>query len=465
MKRLVVIGGGIAGVAAASGAAMRRHFVPGGLEVTLLERADAVGGKARSERDGEWLLESGPNGFLSGETAMDRLIEQARFEDQLVPAREDAAIRYIYHGGKVRRVSPNPKELLSEGLLSPLGLMRALCDRWIPGRRSYEDETIWSFAKRRFGAQVADNLVAPMVRGIYAGDARQISFMASFPNVEKIERRYGSILRGIADRKSKSGQTQPTGFEGKLQSFRDGLQSLPEALVERGEFDVRLGVDVTRCEADKRGGWIVHIDGESEPIECNALLLTGEPGGMAGLIREKAPEVADILADIATPPLSVVTLGFADPGAHQVPPGYGVLVSAKEGLKTIGCLFESQIWPDRAPAGGLLVRSMIGGAQDPASAALPDDQLIAVAREELGRLFGLTAEPTVTRVSKWPLAIPQYTPGHLKRMHDLELLLDKQRGLFLAGNALHGVAFTKAAASGLAAGERACRKLAGMGAR
>ena len=174
-----------------------------------------------------------------------------------------------------------------------------------------------------------------------------------------------------------------------------------------------------------------------------------------------AETLSSLLAGIDYPPVTVVALGYGPEAASSVPKGFGVLVPRGEGLRSLGCLWDSHIFPNRAPDGGLLLRVMVGGAVDPPAASLDEGELVALVRDELERLLGLVAEPRHCRVIRWPRAIPQYEIGHPRRVRAVTGCLAEIPGLFLAGNALSGVAFGKAAAAGVAAGEEVVRYLSG----
>ena len=191
MRRLVIVGGGISGLAAAEGAAALAGRVPGGLEVLVLEKEQEVGGKARSVQQDGWLVECGPTGFLDNEPALDRLVEAAGLEK--LAANTAAARRFVVRGGRMREIHTNPLRFAGSGILGPVGLARMLVEPVIPRRRSDEDESVWSFAARRLGADAADRMIAPMVLGVFAGDARKLSLEAAFPKLHALEREHGSF--------------------------------------------------------------------------------------------------------------------------------------------------------------------------------------------------------------------------------------------------------------------------------
>jgi len=475
-KRLVVIGGGISGLCAAYEASRSAANVPGGLEVIVLEAAAEVGGKARSIVDDGWLVEAGPTGYLDNEPELDALLQDAGLADRKVEADPAAARRYLLHG-RLREVKAHPLKFAASGLLGPGGLLRIAREPFVPAASPDEAarESIWDFAARRLGPQAADRLIAPMVLGVVAGDARQLSLQACFPKLADLESKHGSLIRGmLATRKSRSrDQRFATGPSGKLVSFAAGLQWVTRAIGDKPGFEVRCGARVQRLEMnhapradaatnvgasdEQRSGrsrssnprFRVVVEGDAEPIPADAVVAAGESFANAEIVAGIVPEVAAALREIATPPVAVVALGFGPAVAARFPTGFGVLIPRDQGYRILGCIWDSQLFAGRSPDGHLLVRAMLGGGIDPEAGALSDEELVGLAGEEIGRIFDIDSAPVYTRVANWPRAIPQYDLDHMARLSTVEAGLVAAPGLFLAGNGLHGVAFSKSAVTGI----------------
>lgn len=409
-------------------------------EVVLLERANELGGKARTHEEEGWRMEAGPNGFLDDEPALDELVTAAGLSK--VRAEPAARRRYIVRDGRLLEVPAHPLKFATGGVLSVPGLLRAAAEPFVSARRDGADETVWEFVRRRLGREAADRLAAPMVLGVFAGDARRLSLPAAFPRVAALEREHGSLLRGMKKGGPRAG--------GGLTSFEAGMQSLPRELARRAGLDARTGVAVEGIvSAD--GSWRVRVAGET--LAATAVVLAADVAAAVPLLRDAAPASAEALAGIAVPPVAVVALGYGAEAAHQVPAGFGALVPRTEDFRLLGCLWESRIFSGRAPGDGVLVRAMLGGAVDPAAAELDDAELIAVAAAELERLLALSFPPVIHKVFRWPRAIPQFEIGHRERVSAARAALPP--GLYLAGNYLDGVSFGRAAASGVAAGAAA----------
>jgi oxygen-dependent protoporphyrinogen oxidase len=472
VKRIVVVGAGISGLAAAHAAAERlgdRMTQPGegAVEIVVLERETAVGGKARTRVEGDWLVETGPTGFLLPDPAIDRLINAAGLGRELLASEDAAAHRFLVRGGRLREVSAHPLRFAASGILEPLALLRLLREPWTPPREGSGDESVWDFAQRRLGPQAADRLVAPMVLGVFAGDARRLSLPAAFPRLAALEAEHGSLVRGMiaqrrrakSDAASSGGGAPPAdaaggpaGPGGRLTSFTNGLESLPRALV-RGPLRVRCDAPVESIERGGGGELWVRLRGES--MRAHALVLACEAWSAARMVSDLAPGLANVLSQIAYPPVAVVALGFEAAAARAVPRGFGVLIPRGEGYRVLGVLWDSYIFPGRSPDGTLLARAMLGGAVDPEAGAADPATLVEWTRADLRRLLAIDGAPVFTHVHRWERAIPQYELGHRDRVRRIESEINRQPGLFLAGNALHGVAFGKAAAAGLAAGDAA----------
>ncbi len=447
MPRLVIVGGGVAGLAAAWAAtdAARQRGLP--LEVMVLERGGEVGGKARSIFSDGWLVEGGPSGFLDGRPEMARLIAGAGLTDDVVIARETAKRRFIYRGGRLREIVPSPFGFARSGILSPVGMMRMMVEPFVPrANGNAADETVWAFAARRLGAEVADRLVSPMALGIFAGDARRLSLAAAFPRMEALEREHGSLIRGLIARRGKTST-------GQLTSFRGGMQSLPQALVARGGFAVRCHATVASLRRSD-ASWSVTLAETDETITADAVVLATEPWVTAELMEPVDAHAARALAAIPCPPIAVVALGFGPEARARVPDGFGVLIARGEGFRMLGNLWETSLYPGRGPEGGIMIRAMFGGAVDPTIGELSDDALLSTARAEIRRLYGLDLEPQFSAVVRVPRAIPQYEQGHRDRVAVVEQALAALPGLAITGFGLRGVAFADAASDGVRTGER-----------
>jgi len=466
MQRLLVVGGGISGLAAAwsARAAASERDLP--LEILVCERAGDVGGKARTVDARPWRVETGPTGFLDNEPVLDSLVAASGLEK--LAADGAAARRFLVLGERLREIRPHPLKFATSGILSPLGLARLACEPWIAPRTDAQqagaaDESVWDFARRRLGRQAADRLIAPMVLGVFAGDAKRLSLRSAFPRMAELERDHGGLFRALrALRRTGKSRGGPAGPGATLTSFQDGLQSFARALAARGEFDVRTGAAIARIDAAGGGGprFRARIAGDGESLPIDALVVATEPWAAATMLEPVVPEGARELARIACPPVAVVALGYGAEALARVPRGFGALIPRSEPFRILGVLWDTHLFGGRSAEGTLLVRTMLGGATDPEIGGLGDEELARLARTDVARLFGLRDAPTFEHVTLWPRAIPQYELGHAERIATIARALERRPGLHLAGNATDGVAFGKAAALGWRRGREAVEELA-----
>lgn len=448
MKRIVVIGGGISGTAAAWTASRQARERDDGVEVVLLERERFVGGKALSVSEDDWMFETGPLGYLNNEPIVDQLVDEVGMRDEALVAGSAQSRRFVYLDGRPREVRSHPLGFLTSGLVSPKALVRAAREPWVPRKKGDEDESVWDFAARRLGREFADRLIHPMTLGIFAGDAKRLSLAAAFPLMAELERDHGSLFRAqfARARARRRGELPPR--RSTLCSFRDGMQSLPRALAERGVFETRTSMAVATLHRDTEGGWRVVVEG-GETIPADSVILACEGWRAASILEDASPKLARELSDVSFPPVYVVALGYTAEARDVVPEGFGVLIPRDSGFRSLGMTLDGYLFPRRSKS-QLLIRVLLGGAFDPEISALDAEDVIAVAESEVSRLYGLSMPPTFRRARLWPKAIPQYELGHGARVSRIEFELARTPGLFLAGNTLYGPSFGKAAARGVA---------------
>ncbi len=455
MKRVLVVGGGVSGAAAAWTAqrVAREHGLA--VDVQLFEREKAFGGKALSLSEGEWLFEAGPLGFMSNEPVLDELVAQADLHDQLLVSSAAASHRFVFCNGMVREVSANPLRFAASGILGVGGLARLALEPLLPRKSDDDDESVWSFAARRLGTQFADRLIHPMVLGVFAGDAKEISLPSAFPLMAELERDHGSLIRAqfARARQRRSGELAPE--RPTLCTFRDGIQTLPQALVKRGGFAARTDTAVSGLWRRNDGRWGVAIVGDEDDLIADAVILACEGWRAASLVKGIVPDLAAALNEISYPPIQVVALGFGSEARRSIPPGFGVLIPRGVGYRAIGVTGDSSIFPHRSGPDTLLVRVLFGGTFDPAIAELSPSEVIDLATREIRRMFRTDVKPIFARAKLWPQAIPQYALGHRERVARVERSLAGQPGLIIAGNALYGTSFGKAATRGAACGHQA----------
>jgi len=460
--RVVVVGGGIAGLAAAAQVAERL----GPRRVVLVERAPRLGGKIATERAGRFLVEGGPDCFLAAKPAGMALCRALGIEDRVSEANPATRRTFVVRDARLHElpegltglVPSRIRPLLGTKLLSPRGRLRAAWELFVARREDIGDESLAAFVARRFGAETWAWLVEPLLSGIYAGDGAALSLAATFPQLATLEAQHGSIVRSMlrARRRPGAPSALPTGFV----TLPGGLAELSNALAERlPAASVRLGRTVTRV--DRRAGapgWILTLDDDTL-LPAAAVILAIPSFAASRLVQPLDAELGRELCGIPYVSVATVSVGFDRAPVSRPLPGWGYVRPRAEGGDVVACTVTSNKFPRRAPEGSLLLRFFLGrsGRDDIATAG--DEVLEDAVRRELRDMLGITAEPSVWHIRRWPNAMPQYILGHGDRVARIERRLNALPGLLVAGASYRGVGVPDCIASGWKAAETACESL------
>ena len=434
--KISIVGAGISGLATAQAVLTRKPDA----EITIFEADQRVGGKVWTETSPEgYLCEGGVNGFLD---KIPRTLELCR-EAGLSPLPADAAAqkRYVFSRGELHKLPEKPPEFFTSRLLSVRGRLRVIYET-IAGGTDNPDETLAQFGTRRLGKEAFERLIDPMASGVFAGDAEKLSLKSCFPRIHEVEAEYGSLIRGLIklQRKAKregNKNTPGPGPGGRLTSFDNGMTALTDSLA--AQLGSRIHTATAVQNIDRSGNrYILQLEGGAEE-ECDALILAAPAHAQARMLQALDPAIAGLLGEVPYPALAVVCFGYDKQRVGQVLDGFGFLVPSKEQRAVLGTIVDSNVFPGRAPAGSILLRSMIGGARTPELALLADEQLIDRVRSDLQDILGLTAEPDFIRIFRHERAIPQYVTGHAARLEAIDGHLQRHPGLVLTGNAFKGV--------------------------
>ncbi|MEW6734160.1 MAG: protoporphyrinogen oxidase [Acidobacteriota bacterium] len=435
-RDVIIVGAGITGLVTAY--QLRQQ----GLNISLLERDKNVGGVMRSEQRNGFLLERGPNSFLASAEAVN-LINELGLDTEFVTAPPKLP-RYIFYRGALQPLPMNPLAFLFSPLLSLKGKLRIFAEPFIPAPHSNKDDSIADFFRRRLGSETHDRLVAPFVSGIYAGNTEKLSIAASFPKLAEMEAEYGSLLWG-AIRSTKSAASkneQKPGVKKHLSSFRDGLATLPCTLARHLDDALLMAcviVGITINPHSPRYQVQYQQLDQSYTLSTDTLVLVTPAMETARLLNDSLPSLAAELQAIEYAPVVLVYLSFNKQELDQRLNGFGFLAPRNEGLRLLGSVWNSSIFPGRAPQGKTLLTNFIGGAHDPEAMQLSEEKLIEIVTRELQMALRTSAPAEAIDVYKIPRAIPQYTIGHIDRVARINRLLAEQPGLHLAGNYLRGV--------------------------
>jgi oxygen-dependent protoporphyrinogen oxidase len=435
--RVVIVGGGLSGL---SLALRLRERLPMG-RIIVLEKQSALGGKiATVDRDG-FRVECGPNGIFDAKPSTIQLCRDLGLGDRLIVASESSRKnRYLLVNGKLQALPNSLGSFVRSPVLSLRGKVDLLLERYRP-KELHDDESIAAFARRRAGKEVATVLADAVVTGIHAGDPEQLSVAAAFPRLVEFERRYGSVSRGFsAARKQRRKEARARGEEPRPQqlwSFREGLQVLVDALRDRLGNSIASGVTVQRIERTGKD-WQVHGEGR-DMWEADAVVLTAPAHEQAGMVDELDPGLAFEMWSIPYCRVAVVALGYRQADVPN-PDGFGFIAPQNTRRDLLGVQWCSSIFPERSPPGMVLWRALCGGMNRPDVVDWPDERLAAAVRDELRTAMNVEVAPAFVHVVRWPAAIPQYVIGHLDRVRRIEGIVSKHTGLFVGGNAYHGVA-------------------------
>jgi oxygen-dependent protoporphyrinogen oxidase len=429
---ILIVGGGISGLVCAY--SLRQA----GMDAQLVEASPRPGGMIRSERRDGFLLELGPQSF-SSTPRLSELCRDLGIADELVDAPTHAP-RFLLLNGQLKQAPLSPPAFLASSLFSAKTKWSILRDALGRSAPPYVDESVAAFIGRKFSAELLDKLVAPFVSGIYAGDPEKLSLRAAFPQLFEAERGSGSIIRGmLRAAKSKKGPKQrPT-----LQTFREGNETLIKALAAGLGLALQSETAVTEIRRNNMGDAAKYqvtltANGSADQIIADRLVLATPTHIAASLLPGVSPELASTLSSIEYAPIAVVSLGYRRSDVGRSLEGFGFLVPRSAGLRTLGTVWNSSLFPGRAPHGQALFTSFIGGATDPQAVTLSASELVAVVHGEIAALLEIHQSPTFSAVTLYPRALPQYNLGHSERLASLQKLRAELPGLWLAGNYLRG---------------------------
>jgi oxygen-dependent protoporphyrinogen oxidase len=474
VKRVIIIGGGIAGLAAAL--KVKRAAQAGeDVEFVLLERDGRLGGKVAGQivtgEHGTFVIDGGPDSYLTAKPSIRRIAKLVGVDDDRLPSDESRKRTLILKKG---RLYPMPDGVMqfaptkflpfaTTGLFSWPGKLRAGMDLLIPKKKlapgEFNDESLEHFIVRRMGREILDRLAEPLVGGVHGSAPGQMSLAATFPNLLEMEQTYGCMIKGfLAQRRMveemrRKNPPDPANPRTFFTAFTGGMHELTDAMADAAGRDaLRVGAEVTALAHAADGTWAVSL-ADGSAVTGDAVVVATESWAAEPLVRPFDTKIADALA--AIPASSSATASFAfDAGRIGVDMNaFGVLCPAVEHGRLLAVTYSSTKWPGRAPAGTVLFRAFLGGPQNQAIMEKSDEELTAIALDELRSILGIASdvEPLLSRFYRWTLGMPQYTMGHLDRVALVEERCAATPGLALAGGAYRGVGLPNCIVSGEAA--------------
>ena len=468
MKRAVIIGGGISGLATAWLLKSRAEREGIDLALTLVEKEPLFGGKIKSIKTDGYLCEWGPNGFLDSKPQTLDLCRELGASDQLLRSNDNARKRFIYSGGILNRLPENGPSFLKSHLISWPGKLRLAMEPFIPKYSGTEDETLAAFGRRRLGDEALAKLIAPMVSGIFSGKPETMSLNSCFPRIAELEREYGGLIRAMLALAKKKKREQAAGKVvssaagpgGVLTSFREGSQTLTEIMIRRLE-EVELISGTQVLEVRKGKSVPYRVVTEQGELDADLVISAAPAHAAAGMLAPLSPEIGTLLGRIPYSSMTVICFGYERERIALNLDGFGYLIPKEEGRNTLGTLWDSSIFENRAPAGKVLLRSMMGGACFPEYIKLTDEEVVKRVRVDLKSIMGIEAAPSFVQLYRHEQAIPQYTVGHAKRLAALAEGCATFPGLILTGNSYRGIGLNDCVAAAHRAVDEALTHLKG----
>ncbi len=439
MKRVVIVGGGIGGLSAA-------YFLEKGardrgldLDYSILEKGDRLGGNIVTERVDGFVIEGGPDCFLSEKPWALRLCKELGLEGRLIGTREGGETFVLHRGrlhplpeGFILMVPTKALPFIMSPLISPLGKLRMALDLVLP-RGGGEDESLGDFVRRRLGREVLEKIAEPLVAGIHAGDPERMSVRSSFPKFLEMEREHRSLILAMIRRKRRRRPSRYSMF----MTLKGGLSELVDAIVKSLDpASIHLETRVERIEERGKGYLVRTSKGE---ILADVLILATPAYVSGDLLEGIDPGLSEVLRSIPYVSTATISLAFRKRDLEDLPRGFGFVVPKKEGRRIMAATWTSLKFPHRSPEDAFLARCFVGGSRMEDLVFLEDEAMIEMVREELRDIAGIRAEPVLARVFRWPKAMPQYTIGHGERVRRIRERLKGHPGLWLTGSAYEGI--------------------------
>ncbi len=452
-RHIVVVGGGVTGLATIYYLRQALGSQSETMRITLMERGGRLGGKLLTEQAGGFLLDGGPDCFLTRKPWALELCRELGLDDSLLDTNEAQREVYVLNKGRLHALPEGvmlivPTRFLPFAL-SPLisipGKLRMGLDLFIPRRSGDNDETLGSFVRRRLGQEALDKIAEPLLSGIHVSDPDQLSLKSTFPRLMEVERKYGSLIRGMLAARRQMNAVRKSGrpalpmfmsLEGGMQQITDGLV----AHIAHLDIDVLTHTAVISITSQNSGGapYVLHLQ-SGETVQADALVLSTPSDVTSRLVRPLDAQLADMLGTIRYVSTAVVALGYKN--GPEVPrlSGFGFIIPESEQRRITACTYSSTKFAARAPEGHQLLRCFMGGPGRETILELDDQALLKVARQELADILGLQGTPSIARVFRWPKMNPQYDLNHLDRVAEMRARAASHGPLQLAGCAYDGV--------------------------
>ncbi len=446
MKRIAIVGGGIAGLTAAYELS-RQARNGAAIEAVLFESSPRLGGIVETVREGGFVIECGPDAWVTEKPWARTLAEELGLGDEIMPSNDAGRKTYVLIGGRLQAMPDGMRmmvpadlaaldasDLFSEEAKQAFHAEVARADE-LKAAAPQQDESVAEFVHRHFGDEVLQKIGAPLLSGVFGGDVKQLSVRAVMATFVAMEQEHGSLITALSQIKALQSRTaadKPAIFT----TLRSGLGTLIDRMIAAIPSEwIRLG-DAVKFVSNGDEGWLV---GTAKEVERFDAVMMAAPVDVARSLLEPIDAEAAALMQMGASSAVVVGFGFADAADLVVPPGFGFLVPPGSGSLLLAATFMDQKFADRVPERGRLLRAFFGGAAAERLMRCGNDETASVARLELASILGPLPEPQVTVIRRWPRSLPQYGVGHLERMAQLDARVHALNGLHLLGNGYRGV--------------------------
>ena len=446
-KKIVIIGGGISGLATAYSLEERAKREGKSVSITLLEKKNQIGGNILTERVGDFLIEGGPDCFLSEKPWAIQLCERLGMGESLLRTNDEYRKTYILWNGHLHELPEGvilmiPTEifpLLKSNLITLSGKIRMGMELFIPKKESSDDESLSQFVCRRLGQEALDKIAAPLVAGVHAEDPDTMSVKSRFPRFVQMEEEYGSLIKGMIAKRREMRRAGSKGNKPKYTMFmtlKDGLSEMPATIVQNLKM-TKILTNREVADVDKRDIFKISLK-NGEVLDADTVVFATPSYETARLLTGINDSISALLSKIPYTSTATVSLAFKKESISNPMNGFGFLVPRQEKRRITGATWVSRKFSDRSPDDSVLIRCFIGGSHNEKLVFLNDKDMIEMVKGELRDIMGITSEPLLTRIYRWEKAMPQYTIGHEERLSALNQKLSEYPGMFLTGSSYRG---------------------------
>ncbi len=450
MSHVTIIGGGIAGLATAFYLQKKSRELGLPLNYTLIESASRFGGKIITKTVDDFVIEGGPDSFITMKPGGTQLCRDLNLMDNIIPTNDDKRNVFVLKKGKLIPFPSGyrltiPTQFLPfalSPLISPWGKIRMGLDLFIPPRQESGDESLGNFIRRRLGSEALDKIGGPIMAGIYVADAEKLSLQSTFPQFSIMEQQYGSLIKAM--QKAKKKQPPPNNNskpQAMFTSLRGGMSELVAALVSHLEGDLRLNCRVTGLQYQSPGFEVTFDSPDSPPLTTDAIVLAIPAYVATNLLTPLSAQLGQLLQTVRYVSTATISLGYrrADIAGQNDFNGFGFVIPKSEKRQILACTWSSTKFNHRAPNDHVLMRVFVGGDRHGYMLDLSDEELLTLVKQEIRDTMQVTAQPSIQKIFRWSNGNPQYDVGHLDKVVEMENLSRQIPGLYLTGSAFRGI--------------------------